>query len=358
MAQKKRQAMPVPEDVEIPDFAAVAPYDPVLSDMKMPLQAVLYPMGFKLEISTNSAEVIAAAQEIWGHFPKAFAEPALQLRIGVMGTGNKANLSVPAYRAWHNLMIAVDAENFAVCDLRRGIAFSWLTEAALADRLYLRYYFLEGPVYSMLQQLYLVPVHAACVNFGDRGMLLCGDSGAGKSSLAYACARRGWTYIADDTISLIRAQRERKVIGNPYRIRFREAAVDLFPELGKHQVVRQVAGDQAIELPTSSVPEISTASTSPVDYVVFLNRRDGNPPALVPFSKKKALSWLKKEICFGEQDVRHAQIASLQNLLTAEILELRYRDLSTAVDLLEACVLGGAARMPESTAFSPREDNA
>jgi len=359
MTQKRHRVIPIPEEVATPEVVAAASYDPVLCKMKMPLHAVLYPLGFALEITTNSSEVIAGARESWGHFPRVFAERPLQLRVAVMGAGNKAQLSAPAYRAWLNLMIAVaDAENFTVCDLRSGVAFSWLTQAALADRLYLRYYFLEGPALSMLQHQYLVPVHAACVNFAGRGVLLCGDSGAGKSSLAYACARRGWTFIADDTISLIRAQRERRVIGNPYRIRFREAGVELFPELSKYQVVQRVSGDRAIELSTATVPEITTAFMSPVDYVVFLNRRDCNSPDVVPFSKQKSFSWFKKEICYGEEDARQAQVASLQRLLTAEIIELRYSDLSTAVNLLEAHVLDGALRPPaESTASLPREEN-
>lgn len=359
MAQKRNQVIPKSEDIAIPEVADVsASYDPVLCDVNMPLQAVFYPMGFALEITTNSPEITAGARESWGHFPKLFAEPALQFRVGIMGKGNKAHLSVPTYRSWLNLMSVVDGDNVAVCDLRRGVAFSWLTEAALADRLYLRYYFLEGPVLSMLQHLYLVAVHAACVSFADQGVLLCGDSGAGKSSLAYACARRGWTFIADDTISLIRAEQERKVIGNPHRIRFREAGVELFPELSKHQIVKQISGDRAIELTTATVPGISIALTSPVNYVVFLNRRDGNTPGLRPFSKQHAFSWLKKEICFGEDEVRQAQANSLQNLLTAEILELRYRDLSTAVDLLEAHMLNDAACPPAEPAVSLRpEDN-
>ena len=357
LAQKRQEIMSTFEDVLTSDVAAAAQYDPVLCDMRMPLHAVFYPLGFTLEICTNSPEVVAAAGESWGHFQSAFAEPPLQLRVGVMGAGNKAHMTVPTYRAWLNLMIAAaDSENFAVCDMRRGVAFSWLTHAALADRLYLRYYFLEGPVLSMLQHLYLVPVHAACVNLAGRGVLLCGDSGAGKSSLAYACARRGWTFVADDMISLIRAQRKRTVIGNPYRIRFREAGVELFPELKTHQVVKQVSGERAIELATPTAEEISTALTSTVDYVIFLNRRDDNPPALVPFSTQKAFSWFKKVICYGDEDVRQAQTASLQNLLTAEILELRCGDLSTAVDLLEAHVLNGAPAS-ETMASLPREKN-
>jgi len=339
---------------------ATAPYDPVLSNMPMELREVLYPLGFPLEITTNSPEVVAAARESWGCFPKAFAKAPLRFRVGVMGEGGGAALPVPRHRAWLHLITTVaDSENFVVIDMNQGVAFGWLTQASLVDRVYLRYYFLEGPVLCMLQHLYLVPVHAACVSFAGRGVLQCGDSGAGKSSLAYACARKGWTFVADDTVSLIRDQSERKVIGNPYRIRFKPDGAKLFPELSKQQVVEQVSGDRAIELATATVPEITTALMSPVDYVVFLNRRDGNAPGLVPLSKQRADSWFKKEICYGDEDVRQAQAASLQNLLSAELLELRYRDLATAVDLLEAHVREGAAYRPAESAVSlPREENA
>jgi hypothetical protein len=257
------------------------------------------------------------------------------------------------------MAVVADAQNLAVCDLRQGVAFCSLTEAALADHLYLRYYFLEGPVLSLLEHLYLVSVHAACVRFADQGVLLCGDSGAGKSSLAYACARRGWTFVADDNISLIRGRKECEGIGSPNRIRFREEGVELFPELTKYQAVRQVAGDRAIELATAMAPGISTALTSTVEYVVFLNRRDSNPPGLAPFSKQKAFSWLKQTICYGEEEVRQAQVASLHTLMTAEIVELRYSDLSTAVDLLESLVLDGArCLLAESADSLPRAGNA
>src|SRR5579863_4055454 len=145
MKREKTQAFePIFEqETATPEFSAAAPYDPVLCDMKMPLHSVYYPLGFKLEIHTNSPEVISAAGDSWGHFQSTFAEPPMQLRVGVMGTGNKAHLTAPRYRAWLNLLIAAsDSENFAVCDLRRGVAFSWLTHAVLADRVYLRYYFL------------------------------------------------------------------------------------------------------------------------------------------------------------------------------------------------------------------------
>lgn len=333
-------------EIESQDTAAAllasTALDPVLSDVDLPLRGVYHPRGFTVEITTNSPEVLAGARESWGQFQRVFPEAPLQLRVGVMGTGGGICPPVPTCRAWRNLLITVaDAENFAVCDLRRGVGFSWLTQAAAENRPYLRYRFLEASVLSLLGHMYLVPLHAACVRLKDRGVLLCGDSGAGKSSLAYACARRGWTFVADDASALVRSRNDLTVVGNPYQIRFREVGVELFPELNQQRITPRATGELAIELATATVPEISTALTSSVDYVVFLNRLDADPHCLVPFSKQTALSRFEQVICFGEKEVREAQAASLRKLLTTQVLELRYRDLDWAVNRLEALVREG-----------------
>jgi len=331
------------ESLNVDPLLSLAGQDPVLCDVELPLRQIYYPRGFAVEITTNAPEVLQAARESWGSFSKVFSEPALQFRMGVIGSGSGFCPPVPTCRAWRNLVLTVaDPENFAVCDLRQGIGFGWFTRAAIEDRPYLRYNFLEASVFCMLQHLYLAPVHAACVRLRDRGVLLCGDSGAGKSSLAYACARRGWTFVSDDTSELIRARKDLTVIGGPHQIRFREAAVDLFPELAQQSLTERATGELAIELATAAVPEISTALTSPVDYIVFLNRREPEPAGLAPIPKDVALPWFEQVITHGEEESRGAQKLALRRLLDKPILELRYRDLDWAVDRLETMVSEGA----------------
>lgn len=330
------------ESLDLGAILPLAAQDPVLCDVELPLRQIYYPRGFAVELTTNAPEVLEAAQESWGGFPKAFSEPALQFRVGVTGSGSGLFPAIPTCRAWRNLLLTVaDAENFAVCDLRQGIAFGWFTRAVVEDRSYLRYNFLEASVLTMLQHLYLAPVHGACVRFRDRGVLLCGDSGAGKSSLAYACARRGWTFVSDDTSELIRARKDLTVIGGPHQIRFREAAVDLFPELGQQCLTQRATGELAIELATGTLPEISTALTSSVDYIVFLNRREPEPAGLASIPKDVALPWFEQVITHGEEESRKAQKLALRRLLDKPIMELRYRDLEGAVDRLETMVREG-----------------
>jgi len=316
-------------------------FDPLLYDFEMPLRAVHYPVGFPLEIATNSEEILAAARESWGYFNKVFAYPPLALRIGVLDGGPADCPPEPVHRQQRNLRACVaDTENFSVSDLKNGFAFAWLTRATVENRAYLRWHFLEAMSWNLLGA-YLTPVHAACVRLQDRGVLLCGDSSAGKSSLAYACAKNGWLYMADDSSSLVRGRREPLVVGNPYQIRFRESAVELFPELKQWPLTLRATGEMAIEVRTARMPEVRTMTECFIDYIVFLRRGHAGPPRLLPFPKHEALRWFEQVICCGEGEVVEAQKASLQNLLTAEIFELRYGGLAAAVGRLEEMVHSG-----------------
>ncbi len=104
--------------------------------------------------------------------------------------------------------------NFYIVDLLQGFSFGWVNAAAISHRNYFRYHFLEAAALAHIVNRHAAPVHAACVERQGRGVLLCGDSGAGKSSLAFACARAGWTYVTDDASFLINGESERRVVGN------------------------------------------------------------------------------------------------------------------------------------------------
>jgi hypothetical protein len=314
----------------------------VLSDFSLPLRATYHPLGFTVEIATNSDEVLAAAEESWGAFQKNFHDRPVRLEIGVIGDGSRDCPPAPGCRARGHLLTTIaDAENFSVCDLSQGYAFGWLTQSAVADRAYLRYYFLEGTVLTLLEYQYMTPIHGACVQLAGQGVLLCGESGAGKSSLAFACARSGWKFLSDDGSAVVRNREGRIVVGNPHQMRFRESAIALFPELKDQRVTPRATGKMAIELATATLPEIATITECQVDYIVFLNRREPAAPSLLPLPKEIAMEYFEQCICFGEDEVRQAQRASIHNLLTARVFEMRYRDLDWAVERLATLVEKG-----------------
>jgi HPr Serine kinase C-terminal domain len=322
--------------------------DPLLYDFELSLHATYYFLGFPIEIFTNSSEVLAGAEESWGKFRKVFSEPPLQLRIGVVPGTRKELPPLPTCRGQRNLITQVaDGENYMILDARQGFAFGWLTQAAACNRAYLRYHFLEGTAWILLESLYLTSIHGAGVELDGHGVLLCGDSGAGKSSLAYACAQNGWKFLSDDASCLVRKRPGRVITGNPYQMRFRESAVELFPELIDERFTPRETGEMAIELTTSSKQGISTVCESSIEYIVFLNRFSPSEDGLFCFSKETALQWFEQVVCYGEKRVRDFHYAALRNLLDAELFEMRYKRLDSALCFLDSLVRKGPSAAKE-----------
>jgi len=315
-------------------------YDPILWNFELPLSAMYYPVGFPLEILTNSHGVLTAAEASWGKVPQHFDEPAARILVGVLEGRSTECPPPPVVRGRSHLITsAADPENFATCDLRAGYAFCWMTRVAVENTAYFRDHFLEAMGFTLVRYLYTTPLHAACVEFNGQGVLLCGNSGAGKSSLAFACAQRGWTFISDDATSIVRKQPGNRVIGNPRQMRLRESAMDLFPEFTGWPVTARGSGKPSIEIPTEDLPDMRTAWQTAIQHVVFLHRIGSTRPALKTIPGSEARKWFESELCYGEEEVREAQRSSLHQLLTtAEIHQLHYSDLDGAVDQLEAMV--------------------
>lgn len=313
--------------------------DPLLCRFEMPLERTYHPFGFPVHIATNSEDVLAAADRNWGAFRQMFSTPPVQLRIGVLATEDEFQLVEPVLRCQRHLMMKVGTmRDFAVCDLRQGFAFCWISAVTARNHAYLHTHYIEGTALWPLHTNHLTPIHAACVSLNGRGILFCGESEAGKSSLAYACARSGWTFITDDLSELVRDWKTLSVLGNPHRFRLRESAGALFPELRRVPITNRASGERAIELYTAEWPNLITAPHSRVDYVLFLHRSPSARASLVPFSQEKALSWFEQVLVMGDDDFRSTQANSLRRLLSAQILEFRYSDIDSAVAELNRLV--------------------
>jgi hypothetical protein len=313
-------------------------YDPLLSAFELPLRATFYPLGFPLEITSNSEDILDAARESWRHFEQSFDEKPARIHLAVTKDRTEPLARPPVFRARENMMsIVADADNFVICDYRRDFAFGWVTQGVAADHARLRLHFLEAAGLTLIQHRYLAPIHGALIARNGRGVLLCGDSFAGKSTLSYACARAGWTLITDDGTYLLRNSLDRYGLGHPFTIRFREDAVEHFPEFAERTVGTRVNGKLGFEVFTQELP-IRIATGSTIDHIVFLRRLDRSPAQLLPYPKQDAVRWFSKVAVVGEARSRASQRRAYERLTDAAIWEMQYRDLADAVLCLEQLV--------------------
>ena len=314
----------------------------MLSNFELGLRRMYYPLGFPLEVQTNSLEVLAAAAENWGLFSQRFDIPPMRLALGVRKSVQAApSLAKSTFFTREHLMSAIiDPENFFVCDFNQAYSFAWVTQALAADHANLRYHVLTPAAVMMAQSLALAPLHAALISGNNCGVALCGESFAGKSTLAYACARAGWTYISDDGTFLVRERPDRYAIGNPHSIRFREDARVLFPELAKQLVITRPNGKIGIEVFTGDLP-IKIAPGANIEHVVLLNRDHRGPARLRRYPKDQLQTWCQRFVNLGTSEVQAAVNRCHQRLLDAGIWEISYEHLDDAIRRLERLVDSG-----------------
>ena len=314
-------AMVYMKDITVEDVVEPAiSRDPLLRDIDLPFRRVFYPLGFAVEVATDTEEVLEAASESWGGLPQIFTHPPLSLRIALGEGGAGLCPPAPVYRAHqHLLSIVANSSNFAICDRREGLAYAWIDRAALKHRRYLRYHFLEGVALTLLSASHVTPLHAACVELAGKGVLLCGNSGAGKSSLALACARAGWRFLSDDAVYLLREPAGRSVVGNASQVRLRPSAISLFPDLKAFAQISQTPGKPSIEIPTLLLKNVTTSNQATIEYIIFLNRDASFTSELKPFPEDIAMQWASQSPT-ATGDKSEQQTACLATLLAGAVV--------------------------------------
>ncbi|HEX3437049.1 MAG TPA: aldolase [Pseudacidobacterium sp.] len=307
---------------------------------ELSLRATFYPYGFPAEIRTNSCEVLGQFEALWGNFRKQHDTEPLCADVQLVESDSTECPPAPTYRIMLPLLICVaDVDNYSIVDLTKCYTKITVSRAALRYPLYAQY-FLLGMAAACVATQHATPIHAACVELNGRGVLLCGDSGGGKSTLSYACARAGWTYLSDDASFLLNGGGERIVSGNSHQVRFRPSAAELFPELTGLQITPRAAGKPSIELPTAAMKQIKCADTARVDFVVFLKRNADSITRLLPYRKDVARYFMQQAL-YGLPESLAVQYAAIERLLAAGVFELRYNRLDDAINLLRALVSGG-----------------
>ena len=308
-------------------------WDPLGYSTELELHRRLYPLGFALNLWTNHRDVVEAADESWAGCHKTFDEEPLELRVLVTNGRSESKPAPPTFRGQgHLLVLAADAHNFASCDLERSIAACWVSCSVAQRRASFRYHYLEAIVHTLLSHRDLTPIHASCVAANGRGVLLSGPPGSGKSSLAFACAMAGLTFVSDDVSYLLRDGDDRTVLGRPQYIRLQPHARMLFSELATYPDSFDIDGQPMMEVATAKLPKVATSDRCQADHVVFLQRMESGEPSLSTIEHDDALARLTQELPRLDPEVNRSQILSLDRLAKNGSYVLEYSELTPAVN--------------------------
>jgi len=300
------------------------------------------PLGTTIQVESNDETVIQAAVESFGRYgePPRAARPEILLQLCVdPERHDRSPWPNPSYRALkHIFHIACGDTNFAVADLDTGSAVGFVSREIVQERSFFRYTFLECLFHVLVVRLSHTPVHCSTVALNGRGVLVCGRSGVGKTTLAYACARSGMQVVSDDVVHLCTnpVTHEITLWGNPWCLRLLPEAVHLFPELIGQKLKLKSDRQGCLEIDVSShFPNAALVSCQPV-ALVFLERGQEPTPILYPISAELALGRLQQDIVLDEDSVVERHYSVLKQLVEVGTYALRYSGRpSQAVSMIE-----------------------
>jgi hypothetical protein len=176
---------------------------------------------------------------------------------------------------------------------------------------------LPWPFYSTVAALLLawrgaVPFHGCAVAINGQGLLICGESGAGKSSLASALVAQGAHFLSDD-LSVIVPDAD----GTGWTLTTGRPGIRLFPSTGKWffgddtQPIVDDHRDKVIALPAQS----EGGDAFPVRQIIFLGQ------------SQNALTAIDRFILLRKNLFRPKWLAKLPNSAAARVA---VRDISAS----------------------------
>jgi hypothetical protein len=182
-----------------------------------------------------------------------------------------------------------------------------------------------------------VAFHAACLLSGEKGLLVSGRPGAGKTTLALHLMEAGFAYAADDIVLIEPDGRARGVLFAPaLKTGAWPIVRKLRPELGKSAVHKRPDGKRVRYL---NVPCTARNGSVTVGWIVFIKRAPNIPVKFTPLGQVETMSRLiQGSYSPGGKLTQPTFHAMKRTLASATSFELQYSNAAEARDaILDLC---------------------
>jgi hypothetical protein len=229
-----------------------------LGDVRLEYREVLPVLGIDTEFLTNSRNVHGVIEEAfgaWRQMDRSMMDGTLRLTIRVVvrddDGGKLEHRPVQHHYVNAESLLAYAPGSIGITSPATREATAFVSTPLVADRDHFRVAMLEALTFALVAQFDRHPLHAAAVAHDDRVIVLAGETGAGKSTLAYLVGRAGFDVLAEDHV-WIQLEPELRAWGGASRIRLDADAARHFPEIPSVRETTTVGGKTKLAVGVSS----------------------------------------------------------------------------------------------------------
>ncbi len=296
------------------------------SDAKTPLCDYYLTAGAVCQLSTNYEPILEAARESFFQVGVPPRLSDLRLRFWVDPAAQAGPpWPKPHFRGLGQLIFAgFDSENSLLIDLRTRRAIGRFSPAMGKDRC-----FWKTVIFPVLLTVFgasvgITELHCACVVRNENGLLLAGDSGAGKSALSLALGECGFAFLSDDRTYISRRDGQIIAWGLPTFLKLRADASALFPELGGLDPCVGWNGERAFQVDPEHQLHFPRCLRCEPRWLIFLERQAAPGFALTEMSPAKAAARLKEDLLPETPEATRAQLETINKLVDQQCWLVRY----------------------------------
>lgn len=294
-------------------------------------------------LSTNSQDILTAFGRSFVAVEDLTPHPDLSVRLSVETDIDTVRWRQPYFRALDHLFFAKYGPRDAMLiDQLRKRVIGALSSGTAKDLKYWRRVVFPTLLGIVSASVGVTPVHCACLARDGLGLLICGPSGVGKSTLAVFLSMAGFSYVTDDCVYVSRSPSGLLAWGLPTAIKLLPDSTRYFRRLRNRVPEISLNGELALETDPATTFGIRHSPCCKPHWLVFLERNGQKSAAFRKVSSQEAALRLTSELEMLPTSIAHQrqrQLATIRDLTAQKCWVLKHglAPRSAAEHLAEFC---------------------
>jgi hypothetical protein len=299
----------------------------VINEDALPLSADLRVAGTHCFLRTNSEDVLASLSR-WTEPSGRKQGKSFDLSVLVDPRATRGKDTAVYFRGLHHLVFAIlgEDERF-VFDLSRHRVSAVVSKQTAGDAAFWDTRVLPLVLGTLGATIGLVPLHCACLDRNGDALLLAGESGTGKSTLAVCLSRHGFAVVSDGWTYMAMDKDKLTAHGISAHVKLLPDAVNHFPELHGLQSARAFNGEISFEVDVAQTFRAAIRCESRPRWLMFLERVGQPGCNIIPVGGDVAQTFFENSVERLSAQLREAEVARgelLKSLTSAECWLAQY----------------------------------